>query len=98
MAHRLSNRRHSINTARENPDMPGIRRTFLPALLSMSLCPLLAGCIAASSESADSGDRYDADSWETLIADDCRAYFDGCNSCRRAAGSALAACTRKACA
>jgi len=36
-------------------------------------------------------------SWETIIADDCRAFFDGCNQCVREPGKA-AACTRKACA
>jgi membrane-bound inhibitor of C-type lysozyme len=36
-------------------------------------------------------------SWKTIIADDCRAFFDGCNQCVREPGKA-AACTRKACA
>jgi hypothetical protein len=41
--------------------------------------------------------EYDADSWRALIPDDCVAFFDGCNRCRRAPGRELAACTRKAC-
>ncbi len=40
---------------------------------------------------------YDAESWKTLIADSCLAYFDGCNQCRRNAAGDVAACTRKAC-
>ena len=40
---------------------------------------------------------YDMNSWQALIADDCRHFFDGCNQCRRAPGKA-AACTRMACA
>ena len=37
-------------------------------------------------------------SWKTIIADDCRAFFDGCNQCVREPGGAVAACTRMACA
>ncbi len=40
---------------------------------------------------------YDAQSWRTMIADDCTTFFDGCNQCRRAPGAMEAACTRKAC-
>jgi membrane-bound inhibitor of C-type lysozyme len=59
----------------------------------------LAVCVATMSAGLAGGDApYGADSWKTLIADDCKAYFDGCNDCRRAEGSAVAACTRKACA
>jgi len=41
--------------------------------------------------------EYDFDSWKTMIPADCKQYFDGCNSCTRAEGSEVAACTRKAC-
>ncbi|MGB3620545.1 hypothetical protein FT643_16725 [Ketobacter sp. MCCC 1A13808] len=41
--------------------------------------------------------EYNADSWKNRIPDTCTRFFDGCNQCRRAAGSMDAACTRKAC-
>ena len=42
---------------------------------------------------------WDQDSWREVIGDDCRAFFDGCNNCRRSQNdSSIAACTRKACA
>jgi len=40
---------------------------------------------------------YDENSWKTLIPAECKAYFDGCNNCRRGAEGQPAACTRKAC-
>lgn len=67
----------------------------LTTLLLPLLCLLLASGAAVP---ADAAGRYDANSWKTLIADDCRVYFDGCNNCRRGDGSTVAACTRKACA
>ena len=42
-------------------------------------------------------DQYDMNSWQTMIPASCESFFDGCNQCRRAAGSDNAACTRKAC-
>ena len=66
----------------------------LTPLLLIPLCALLASCATGS---VDDEGPYHADSWQTLIADDCMAFFDGCNNCRRAEGSAVAACTRKAC-
>ena len=42
--------------------------------------------------------RYDQNSWQELIPEDCVAFFDGCNTCRRSPGTGVAACTRKACA
>lgn len=51
----------------------------------------------ASAVAAGGVPDYDANSWKTLIADDCRVFFDGCNQCVREPGKA-AACTRKACA
>lgn len=41
---------------------------------------------------------YHANSWRSLIPDDCQAFFDGCNRCARATDSEVAACTRMACA
>ncbi len=40
---------------------------------------------------------YDQNSWETMIADSCMSYFDGCNNCRRNADNEFAACTKKFC-
>jgi membrane-bound inhibitor of C-type lysozyme len=40
---------------------------------------------------------YDQDSWRQIIPEECRAYFDGCNNCRRNPETGIAACTRKAC-
>ena len=75
--------------------MQSTRKILLSTLL-LSLGSILA---APSTPAAAGGDAsYDADSWKSLIADDCKAFFDGCNNCRRAEGSAVAACTRKACA
>jgi len=56
---------------------------------------LLAVCASA----AAGGDApvYDQNSWKTMISDDCRAFFDGCNQCLREPGK-VAACTRRYCA
>ncbi|MVF11658.1 hypothetical protein FT643_05820 [Ketobacter sp. MCCC 1A13808] len=40
---------------------------------------------------------YDASSWKALIADSCRHFTDGCNTCTRATSVDSAVCTRKAC-
>jgi membrane-bound inhibitor of C-type lysozyme len=66
-----------------------------PLSLSLYLAILLTGCASAGA----GGDVpvYDMNSWKTIIADDCRAFFDGCNQCVREPGKA-AACTRMACA
>lgn len=70
-----------------------------PLTLALLLTPLI---LAWSGSPAQAGgapaDEYDANSWKTLIADDCMAFFDGCNHCRRGEAGGLAACTRKACA
>lgn len=42
-------------------------------------------------------ERYGPQSWQGVIAADCRSFFDGCNHCRREPGMATAACTRRAC-
>lgn len=41
--------------------------------------------------------QYSADSWKTMIPGSCTAFFDGCNTCQRAEGSEVAACTKKFC-
>jgi membrane-bound inhibitor of C-type lysozyme len=66
------------------------RAPLLLILVLISLYPMTA--------SATDAGPYDGTSWQTMIAGDCVAYFDGCNNCRRAEGSQVAACTRKACA
>ena len=68
---------------------------------------LLAACIAkedpvatadsASSPSAPVDAVFDMSSWTTIVGDDCRSFFDGCNNCFREPGK-MAACTRMACA
>ncbi|MCG6888771.1 MAG: MliC family protein [Gammaproteobacteria bacterium] len=40
--------------------------------------------------------EYDLNSWKSIIGDECRSFFDGCNKCFREPGK-MAACTRKAC-
>ncbi|MCP4334660.1 MAG: hypothetical protein GY785_18560 [Gammaproteobacteria bacterium] len=71
-------------------------RRRLPLFFSI-LVMLSAVARAGGVAPADAG--WDQDSWHEVIADDCRVFFDGCNNCRRATeNSALAACTRKACA
>ena len=65
----------------------------------LSLSPYLAILLAVCASAGAGGDApvYDMNSWKTIIADDCRAFFDGCNQCVREPGKA-AACTRMACA
>ena len=68
---------------------------------------LLAACIAkedpvapadfASGQSATVKPMFDMSSWTTIIGDECRSFFDGCNNCFREPGK-MAACTRMACA
>jgi membrane-bound inhibitor of C-type lysozyme len=71
-----------------------------PFTVVLTLASLLLAWIPASSQAGGNPDDpiYDADSWKTIIPASCRSYFDGCNNCRRAEGSQIAACTRKACA
>jgi len=71
-------------------------RWRLPLFL-FTLVMLSAAARAGGEAPADGG--WDQNSWREVIADDCRAFFDGCNNCRRGIqDSALAACTRMACA
>ena len=50
-----------------------------------------------SSQPAAVGPAFDMSSWQTIIGDECRSFFDGCNNCSREPGK-MAACTRMACA
>ena len=52
---------------------------------------------SATSQSISVEPVFDMSSWETIIGDDCRSFFDGCNKCFRDPGK-MAACTRMACA
>jgi membrane-bound inhibitor of C-type lysozyme len=61
-----------------------------PILMWISAAPQAGG--------TPSDSKYDAQSWKSLIPAACKSFFDGCNNCRRAQGSDVAACTRKACA
>ena len=71
-------------------------RRRLPLFLFI-LVMLSAAARAGGDAPVDAG--WDQNSWREVIADDCRAFFDGCNNCRRGAeNSTLAACTRMACA
>lgn len=54
---------------------------------------LLSACVGT----VEDPEAYDQESWKTMIAEDCRTFFDGCNTCQRAPGADAAACTRKAC-
>ena len=78
--------------------MQAIGKTPVRNLLLVSLCALGLWCTTTATGLAGGDGPYDADSWKTLIADDCMAYFDGCNNCRRGEAGGIAACTRKACA
>ena len=62
------------------------------------LMAVLAMLLVATGPASAGGDApsYDMNSWQTMIADDCRAFFDGCNQCVREPGKP-AACTRMAC-
>lgn len=57
----------------------------------------VAACASPVDEKASSVPVYDQHSWKTMIAPECKTFFDGCNTCRRAPGGIEAACTRKAC-
>ena len=65
----------------------------MPACIGLLLVAFLSVPVQGGGDAPE----YDANSWQSVIADDCRAFFDGCNNCRREPGK-IAACTRMACA
>ncbi|MDO3381277.1 MliC family protein [Gilvimarinus algae] len=67
----------------------------LPRRLKATAAFLASLCLLACASPPDSS-RYDANSWQAMIPASCRHFFDGCNTCTRAQGASLAACTRKA--
>ena len=73
----------------------------LPLLLLL-LC-LLSACATAeapgemATEDGAGAMQYDMNSWQSMIDEQCRSFFDGCNNCIREPGKA-GACTMKACA
>ena len=82
-------------------------RSYLQFALVLISAFLLAACIAkedpvvtadsASSQPGAVGQVFNMSSWTTIIGDECRSFFDGCNNCFREPGK-MAACTRMACA
>ncbi|VUD59921.1 hypothetical protein TDB9533_02801 [Thalassocella blandensis] len=57
-----------------------------------------ANTITVNAEKSTVEGDYHQHSWKTMIAASCTAFFDGCNQCRRSAGSDMAVCTKKMCA
>ncbi len=58
---------------------------------------IVTGYQIEGQETEEEVQTFDQNSWKEIIADDCQSFSDGCNNCRREAGSDVAACTRKAC-
>lgn len=67
----------------------------LKQLLIAAALSTLVACV--TTEPAPTAVDYNYDSWRTMIPDSCTHFFDGCNTCRRAPGAEMAACTRMAC-
>ena len=67
----------------------------LAPLLVVIIMLTLTACQTAEEPAAP--ESYDQNSWQTMIPETCLSFFDGCNNCRREAGSDIAACTRKFC-
>jgi hypothetical protein len=57
---------------------------------------VVARVVVAFSVEGDAGTKEPAT--DNAIGENCLAFFDGCNQCRRGAPGGPAACTRKACA
>jgi membrane-bound inhibitor of C-type lysozyme len=98
--------KHQLSEDSERMNLTNTASSLRLAVVLISAF-LVAGCVAkqdpvtmtepASSKSAAVDSAFDMDSWQTIIGDDCRSFFDGCNNCFREPGK-MAACTRKACA
>jgi len=74
--------------------------TGRPRPLLILVLLMLCGAVSAGGDApVDAAQlQYDQNSWRDIIADDCRAFTDGCNNCVRGSeNSAVAACTRMAC-
>lgn len=84
----------------------------LTSIFLFSVCTmifLLAGCdkhennadavpeAKYENKPAAKEEAFDSDSWREIIPEECDAYFDGCNTCRRNPENGQSACTRKAC-
>ena len=77
--------------------MPLARLPLLMLLLSLlSSCATNDAPESVSNTPVPDQGNYDMNSWKSMIDSECRAFFDGCNNCRREPGK-QAACTRKAC-
>ena len=76
---------------------------YLRLPLLLLLLNLLSACATVETpdeivagESA-AATQYDMNSWKSMIDEQCRSFFDGCNNCIREPGK-VGACTMKACA
>ena len=69
----------------------------IKSLLRLPLLLMLVAIVSACATNNADEAMYDMNSWKTMIDDQCQAYFDGCNTCRREPGK-QGLCTLKACA
>ena len=73
---------------------------FIRTTLIVITAAVLANCAQNPDKptlSEAASGEYNANSWQTIISDTCRVYFDGCNNCTRNMNNGIAACGRKAC-
>jgi hypothetical protein len=66
---------------------------FIPGRINAEV---VTGVVVAFAVEGDAGTKKPA--LDNAISENCLAFFDGCNQCRRSAPGGPAACTRKACA
>ena len=66
---------------------------FIPGRINAEV---VTGVVVAFAVEGDAGTKKPA--MDNAISENCLAFFDGCNQCRRNAPGGPAACTRKACA
>lgn len=75
---------------------------FLNAAIA-SLLVLTSACQSNEDDSkqrhssANSVVEYTKDSWKSMVRQDCKKIFDGCNTCYRDAKSGQTRCTEKYC-
>ncbi|HUV22666.1 MAG TPA: MliC family protein [Gammaproteobacteria bacterium] len=82
-------------------NMPSLRLSIV-----MILAFMVSACVAKQDPEAMAEpmvaivptieSEYDMNSWKSILGDECRSFFDGCNKCFREPGK-MAACTGKAC-